>query len=1044
MLPQTVPIDKVPLDGQTPIRYSLSGIPLSPSEIRDLPTHLGLHHHSSSGSALSPDTPAGYSLYDLLRLSRSSAPAQRVSVLGILGKLFRNTYNAVFNSEEISMKDVYRNVDLHALRRDVFDSSIEAAAERGWIGRRALDVLWELIVGCTQVEMHLSNLDHFPSVDLTPPHGNMNLVDGPSFLLSHESATFLATLPIQRLSILLKFHLLAGYASQSPTYNAILDILYVLCHFSEHAKSLVDPDNDPGIISTIMTPHLSPLIGPDSVDPPNRKSIRILQALSRSNREVAQHLLGPADMLLRYVTTMQTELELNLIYGSMLQETLLFYTSLIRYGFFTSVFSTAHTHFSILLSRLHNLLWKDITGVTPLICIYLELLEASIVCATDPHQTTPRHDIVWSQIEAFGWMDEVFNLIGTIVELPTEHQTSNEVQLLWINILHVLAAWTEGAHLNGVKNGEKEKNRVVVALQPQISSGSLGILLRRDLELLEITFGDQQTNLASSEMLNLKPHIDLINAYLRLSLGSILPTSRLPLDLFVPSLCQISRSALENAAMSNIFGIVTATNVDKTLSEDLHISTRNISKLLFLILQVRSLSMDFSGADDFWIIDALRILHTFLPGDECSAQWIAQRICLKFTWSSLVQSLPGITDCRSQRGLDVLLPFWSDTFILGAVPNSVKRRCYYPSIWAKPEDVSRITSLQPPSLSTLRRQWSLYDPTLIFPLRSTWTLWPLDHLLRSGTSTVLRSLPSNWDATELEVVRATLLFTLVAQHLSKNYPSNLTSLSTMGRAETILASMRVFMLEHDQDRLETGEIYRDPIVEECLENLLSPFIFQNTRKGYISTDIDTSSLELASRLHLGRETPFYQFYTDFLALYDSVSFSHPLFAKLLLPPISLSYSSDYRSLFFGDYGHLLRTIDIEPGDILSSDIKEYLWPIERDPQIISSFLNALFKHTVRGFLRWYIIHHLAGNIWETSEGIDQNRPAKLFKVILSQSKAGIVHIKDLLCYHQTREELVFPPRCYDQDANLLDSRRHSLEKYDVSLRKTLENIFLQL
>ncbi|GJJ07539.1 hypothetical protein Clacol_001741 [Clathrus columnatus] len=1045
MLSQPTSTDQALLDNLTSneIRYSLSGVPLSPSEICELPTHMGLHHHASTSSALSSDAPAGYTLEDLLHLSRSSVPAQRVNILGVLGKTFRNTYTAMFSFEETPMRDVYLRVNLNEMRRNIFDSAVEAVVERGWIGQRAVDVLWEIIVGCTCAEMRLTDIESFPRVDLTTssiPNSNTTLEAKSRSLLLNESSTFLATLPVQRLLLPLKSHLIANSLFNSPTYNAILDIIYILCHFANHAKILVEPNISSGIISTILEGHLSSNLEFDNDNPPNEKPIRILQALALSSRDVAQHLLGPADILLRYVTTMQDKLRLNSIHASMLRETLSFYASLMRYGLYANIVSTAHTHFILLLSNLRKYLLDDVVGATPLLSTYLEILELLIVCATNPHQITPQHDVVWSQIEAFGWIDQVFDLVDTLTRIPMTDGSSKEIELLWTRLFHVLAAWTEGAHVNCVRSGEEEKKKTIMKLRPHVLGGTLNISLRRALEQLSL----QKANM---DIFKLNSHIHLINAYLRLSLSSMLPDHRLPFDSFSQDLCEISRVVLRNPATFDIFQVIISTNVHQSLSEDLHLNIRSLSALLFLILRIRFLALDSPGAKILWFADALLILHTFLPGDQYFAKWIIQRICETFSWDLMLRILPE-TIHHPQRGLDILLPFWSGTFIPQVITidddeDNTRKPCY-PNIWAISEDLSRITSLNLPSLSTLRRQWQAQDSTLIFPLRSTWTLWPLDHLLQSGNSFIFKTLSTNWDATEIEVVRTTLIFTQVVQQLNKQYPSNLTSLSVMAGSETIFTCMKVFMLEDDQGQLETGEVYRDPFVEECLSKLLSPFTLRNANKQ--TTDFTSGSLELASRSYLGKRIPFYQFYTNFLALYDSISFSHPLFAKLLLPPLSSSYPRDYRKLFFGDYAHVVPTIRTEPADILSSGIEEYLWPIEQDRQILGFFMNVLFKYSVHGFLRWFIIHHLSANIWSdmhpTLEDFNPNYSARLLRAIFSQDKMDTV--KNMVLYHQTRANLITPPQCYQPDPKIIEIRKNLLENYDISLKEAFSNLIIQI
>jgi len=59
-------------------RFNLQGTPLSKEEIENLPTHLALHHHGDHPGA------AGYTLVELLMLSRSTVAAQRSMALSCL------------------------------------------------------------------------------------------------------------------------------------------------------------------------------------------------------------------------------------------------------------------------------------------------------------------------------------------------------------------------------------------------------------------------------------------------------------------------------------------------------------------------------------------------------------------------------------------------------------------------------------------------------------------------------------------------------------------------------------------------------------------------------------------------------------------------------------------------------------------------------------------------------------------------------------------------------------------------------------------------
>lgn len=62
-------------------RFNLTGKLLSPSEVDGLPTHLGLHHHGASPAS------AGYTLSEVLLLTRSTVPSQRILALRLLASL---------------------------------------------------------------------------------------------------------------------------------------------------------------------------------------------------------------------------------------------------------------------------------------------------------------------------------------------------------------------------------------------------------------------------------------------------------------------------------------------------------------------------------------------------------------------------------------------------------------------------------------------------------------------------------------------------------------------------------------------------------------------------------------------------------------------------------------------------------------------------------------------------------------------------------------------------------------------------------------------
>jgi RNA polymerase II-associated protein 1 len=125
--------------------------------------------------------------------------------------------------------------------------------------------------------------------------------------------------------------------------------------------------------------------------------------------------------------------------------------------------------------------------------------------------------------------------------------------------------------------------------------------------------------------------------------------------------------------------------------------------------------------------------------------------------------------------------------------------------------------------------------------------------------------------------------------------------------------------------------------------------------------------EKAATRFLSASVPssFYQSYTDFVALRRFISFSLPfkLFGRLLLYPTSMRYAPDYRKHLWCDFNlHLVKTIQV-----LSSDVRRYLYPIETDPQILGSNLSSLLQGRLQDVMRWIALH-VAANIWSDIPG----------------------------------------------------------------------------
>ena len=138
--------------------------------------------------------------------------------------------------------------------------------------------------------------------------------------------------------------------------------------------------------------------------------------------------------------------------------------------------------------------------------------------------------------------------------------------------------------------------------------------------------------------------------------------------------------------------------------------------------------------------------------------------------------------------------------------------------------------------------------------------------------------------------------------------------------------MNIFLLEQVDARMVTSSeaVFRDPQITHLATQILD----------------QSSALPQPSLL----DPQFYQLYTDFLGLYDSMSLGHPVFSALLLPPALniKDYPVDFRRLLFVDYGHVLRTIESPlPAGFSLKDT-----PTEDNDTLLGSYLAAMVQSKI--------------------------------------------------------------------------------------------------
>ena len=945
------------------LRFDLHGNPIPPSVSLSLPTHLGLHHHAEG-------THAGYTLDDVFLLSRSTVPAQRATMLGVLAGIVCRLANlktgAVDGMEELVGKE-------EELRKRILAAGLEAISERGSVGAHAIEVIWECIVGW----------------DL-----NVTTVEGVE--LDPLSRTSIDILPLEY--VLPQIATILSQGSAPPKSSAqLLSILHRLAQQSNAiATNIV---STPKLLRAVLqTFLLTPMSSSDSSSHfPDPLAIQLFHTLTLSSRQNAQEIEKHVDCLLQYITFLpSTSPYPPSLTNALLVSTLRLYANLASYGLHCHISGTAVTQFAQLEQYVIS---EACTSSHSLVTAWANLVEVWTTCAIDPHQTTPDHDILWSQIVGWGWNTG-------IVELAARFGAVGEDWSVWTAFWRAQASWLEGSKVNAIKGGEAERSEFLSSVKNGFENGKEGIIVTDVLTTFWHELGKYEPG-DLEQLKRMSNYAALLNAVIRLWLACIAPhTEGVPtIPPFYLPFARISELCA-NFAAHPVWSLLSSSD-----SAFGYLNCREFSGLLSRYLQLSRRLPDVS--EDLWMAQAFTILLRLGPGDEDFASAVMEDVANQLTpeWATAREIIvppilweSGVMPTLQPFIMNMIRPY-ADVTIGPIIPT--------------PHSIKSATTQRLPSRSALKK--------VGLPLNRDWSLTPLDHLLRSGDSAVFKALPTSWNASEVEITRASLFLTKITQEALRRF--SLTD-SILSREEAEFGCMKVFMLEHGQPQNDSAEeVFRDGIVERFMEDILRPYVHGGGPNKSSTTVPSTrhEDLEKVAARFLGASVPFYQYYTDFVALYDAISFSQPLFGRLLLPPTSMRYALDYRKHLWCDFNHLVKTIRVLPEQVLSSDIREYLYPIETDPQILGSYLSSLLQGRLQDFMRWIALHHVAANIWadiqeNENEGVanDEERANTFFKAVVGRGDDEVV--REVVRYRQssssskgttTTRSLLFPPFCSD-------------------------------
>jgi RNA polymerase II-associated protein 1 len=792
---------------------------------------------------------------------------------------------------------------------------------------------------------------------------------------------------------------------------SLLQLLAVLQRLAIHSNTIADEITDtPSLVPNVLLVFILTPIPPSENSPlPVPAAIHFLVTLASASRVSASKLLDPADSLLRFLTSSPTSSPYPPpLATALLEHTLRLYSTFARYGLYAHIATTAAEP----LARLSSYILSIECDSRPLLISYISLLGAWINCASDPHQTTPPHEILWSQVSGWGWIAGLTTVARKLSQGPADFDA-------WAELWNTEATWLEGARYNGMRGGASERETSLARLRTGFAGGTEQEVVRGAMSSLKRLLSEIPRGYDPSKGLAFYREISgsalVLSAMIRLWLACLAPDYKpLPEPPF-----QLPFSLLGMLAMFTV--------THPILSEPSAIPpyTRPFMRPLisFVTNYVWLSRRHPNTSSSLWLAQLSTAVMRSLPGDEEAGRdmldavvnLVDERYLSENGWS--VQP-----EIWSRGGLHILKPFLTSGL---ACPTD------HANVEGENTPRVRVAPLLPtPRSLMLTTTQRLPSRGFAFVFARDWPLLPLDHLLRSGTSPVWQQLPADWDASETDITRATLLLSRVVREA---VVANGTPTFAMNRAEVTFGCMKVFMLEHGQAQgapsangEDREEVFRDTTVGELMEALLRPYRLGASSNGLsTSTPLDErDSLEQAAARFLGTGTPFFQFYTDFVTLYDGISFGHQLFAELLLPPLAQRYAPDYRKLLWDGFAHVLGTVRTPVERVIGGTVGTFLWPAEQVQQVVGAQLGLLVGRRARvpveGFVRWMAVHHVAANIWpdlreDATSPVADERGRSLLQALVNQGEHAVV--REVTLYWQRREaNVVLPPVCFDLEA----------------------------
>uniref|UniRef100_A0A671N8Y1 RNA polymerase II-associated protein 1-like n=1 Tax=Sinocyclocheilus anshuiensis TaxID=1608454 RepID=A0A671N8Y1_9TELE len=921
-------------------RFDFTGT-LIPST-KDLPTHLGLHHHGEE-----PEL-AGYSLQELFLLSRSQLNQQRnLAVSTLANVLAKARAGEYISSLKGSVLSSLLDAGVLFLLRFSLDDTVEGVMSAAVHALRALLVSSDDEVRDNHLAYRLCTFDD-EGLDETMKETTKEKEEKKT---DHDVARqdvvkgFLKMQGLPRLRYILEV--------VRPSPRVVLDILEVLIRIARHSTTAATQILDcPRLMNTVIAEFLPCSWAPATSQAPSSLyglpvalAMKLLRVLASAGRHACARILnslGGKEVLSRFVVVEPSEMLLEA--GEALRcstEVLRLFAVAASYGQACNLYTDLYP---VLVKRLQAGNWRCASSEAVLL-LELDPIRALLVLLTQVTQTAGCHEelqrdlvsaqgaecpppppVVWSHVTGLQ-PTVISSLKGCVRALDGPAQMSSALILLPSYLLYMEAYYSQLCVQVGINKKEisikasvtpEPLNKVI--LKTACSSGGMSSSMICNPGL-SAAGGEVVSSLPGLGCSRMKTSSTIAGPNSPLSL----PTALLYLLNTITSihkglLKKFSPLILSDSVLSYLRSCIGAmpsvSHMSAWISCHEHHLLYLLLRLAHKLVTATSVPVDPEVAKHATLFHqvSLALVSWLLPGSEYQAHELMSFVT--FSHSLLPEGICGEPEMAALAELQLKD---RTSLAVGALLRDALhhlpsiRGCYLTHL-AHME--SSVLSSRDRYLGRTPFVSSHLLPELTGPsLPSDWPFLPLISLyermgLSAGGGHQVESLPAG----SVQSVTNCLQWLLVLESWREQALTAVPPVAKLARLACVFLCSSDLFLEQPVQEL-TWALFRRLTRPAQLEAL----------------DLGSPPPGLAS---------FHDLYSALLAQYEAVSFGDPLFGCFMLLPLQRCYSVTMRLAVFGEHVGMLRSLGV-PLQQLPIPLEKFTSPMEDSLPLLRLYFRAL-------------------------------------------------------------------------------------------------------